>query len=220
MVSHVAALPKLEILDIDFTALTSFPDIILSPLLTRTILPALCVISLSGECKYLEDFVSRIDTPQLNTVLVYYESGYINNINFDAPQLSKFIDRSEGHKRSLSRHCKIMVNQDRDIVAFCVGHTTIEQWNHTPGISVCLGDGIEGQISHMTNVLDHISPIPSDVVHCTIDHVRLFIPERQEYRDGLDWLQPFANYPPFRLYLCLILSQAPFPKRSHMPTRR
>jgi hypothetical protein len=159
MVSHVAALPKLEILDIDFTALTSFPDIILSPLLTRTILPALCVISLSGECKYLEDFVSRIDTPQLNSVLVYYESGYINNINFDAPQLSKFIDRSESHKRSLSRHCKIMVNQDRDIVAFCVGHTTIEQWNHTPGISVCLGDGIEGPISHMTNVLDHISPI-------------------------------------------------------------
>jgi hypothetical protein len=34
------------------------------------------------------------------------------------------------------------------------------------------------------------------------------MPERQEYRDGLDWLQPFANYPPFGLYLCLILSQA------------
>jgi hypothetical protein len=197
MVSHVAALPKLEILDIDFTGLTSLRDIILSPLLTRSILPALCVMSLSGECKYLEDFVSRIDAPQLNSILVYYESGHINS-DFDSPELSKFINRSESLKiflsRHWSRHCKIMVDQDQDIVIFCVGNTTIKQWNHKPGISVCLGEGIEGQVSHMANILGHISPIPSDIVHCTIDHVVLYmhksasLPE-QEYQDGLDWLQ-------------------------------
>jgi hypothetical protein len=190
MVSHVAASPKLEILDIDFTALSFLPDLILSPLLPRTIHPTLCVISLSGECKYLEDFVSRIDTPQLNSILVYYHSGYIN-IDFDAPQLSKFIDRSESLKQSLSRHCKIMVDQDQDIVTFCVGHATIEQWNHKPGISVCLGEGMEGQISHLTNILGHIFPSLSDVVHCTIDSMMLMYESSSssDVRDNFDWLQ-------------------------------
>jgi hypothetical protein len=68
MVSHVAASPKLEILDIDFNALGSLPDLILSPPIIRTVLPALRKFLFSGACQYLEDFVSQIDTPQLNSI--------------------------------------------------------------------------------------------------------------------------------------------------------
>jgi hypothetical protein len=192
MASLVATSLKLEILEIDFNALTSIPDLILSPPTTRTILPVLRKFSFSGECKYLEDFVSRIDSPQLNTILVYYQSGYIN-INFDVPQLSKFINRSESLKKSLPRHCKIMVDQEEDIVTFCVGHATIEQWNHKAGISVCLGEGIDGQISHLTEILGHIFPILSDVVHCTIDSVLIMCESAPSSdppaRDDFDWLQ-------------------------------
>jgi hypothetical protein len=63
MASLVATTLKLEILEIDFNALMSFPDLILSPPTTRTILPILRKFLFSGECKYLEDFVSRIDIP-------------------------------------------------------------------------------------------------------------------------------------------------------------
>ncbi|KAN0128316.1 hypothetical protein V8E53_013900 [Lactarius tabidus] len=190
MASFVASTLKLEILEIDFNALTSFPDLILSPPTTRTILPILRKFLFSGECKYLEDFVSRIDTPQLNTIFVHYQSGYIN-INFDVPQLSNFINRSESLKKSLPGHCNIIVDQNQDIAIFGVGDPTNEQWSHQPGIWVCLGEGIDRQISHLTNILGHISPILSDVVHCNIV---LFMCESAPSsdppaRDDFDWLQ-------------------------------
>ena len=135
LVAHVAALLRLEILDV---GLTSFPDPILSPLMTWTILSALRNFTFSGSCKYFEDFISRIDTPQLNSMVVYYESGN----NFDVLQLSGFIDRSESLKQSLSRHCKILLSE-HDLVfitiTFCVGRTTSPRWDLKglkPGISV------------------------------------------------------------------------------------
>jgi hypothetical protein len=191
MVSLVAPSPKLEILHIQFSHLSSFPDIILSPPITRTVLPALFDFTFSGASKYLEDVVSRIDTPQLHSILVYYYP--CGDITFDVPQLSKFIDRSETLTRALSGHCKIRVGQDQNIVTFRVGHTTTEQWNPEPAISVCLGAGIEGKISHLTNILGHSFPILSGIVHCTIDSVQ-FISEsasssEPEDRDDFNWLQ-------------------------------
>jgi hypothetical protein len=189
MVSHVAALPKLKILDIEFVA---FPDLIPSPPITRTTLPALWKFSFCGACQYLEDFVSRIDTPQLNSISVdYWRSG---DINIDVSQLSKFINHSEGLKRSLFRHCKIIANQDRDIVRFFVGHTTsdeAERWNFKPGISVYL-DTRDRTIWHLTYILSCIFPTLSDVVHCIVDY--MFPSEsaslsEQENQDGLDWTQ-------------------------------
>jgi hypothetical protein len=187
MASHVAASPKLVTLYIAFSVPASFPDLIISPPITRTVLPALCHFSFSGESKYLEDFVSRINTPQLNSIVVHYQRGDIN-INFDVSQLSKFIDRSESLKRSLSKHCKITVDQGQDIVTFCVGRTTSERWNPKPGISVCLGTGIREHISHLTNILGFMSPILSDIVHCTIDSTR-FMFKSESGQDDFDWLQ-------------------------------
>jgi hypothetical protein len=206
MVSLVAASPKLEILNIDFTALCPPPDLVLQyPLpdlshkspLTRTILPSLRAFSLSGECKYLEDFFLRIDAPQLNSILVDYQIGYNYyfdhrfDINFTAHQLSKFLDRSEILKQSLSRHrhCEIMLLEkyDDDIVTFCVGHATIEQWNLKPGISIRL-EGLEGHMLHMINILGQIFPILSDVVHCTFDSENI-IYESVMSMHQFDWLQ-------------------------------
>ena len=104
LVAHVAALLRLEVLDL---GLTSFPDPIISPLMTRTDLPALRNFTFSGRCKYFEDFISRIDAPQLISMVVYYESGN----DFDVLQLSRFIDRSESLKQSLSGHCKILLSE-------------------------------------------------------------------------------------------------------------
>ena len=72
VVSNVAASPKLETLAMEFSGGASFPDLIISPLITRTVLPALCNFSFSGKCKYLEDFFSRIDASQLNSISIYY----------------------------------------------------------------------------------------------------------------------------------------------------
>ena len=165
LVTHLATLLRLEIIDIGFT---SFLDPISSPLKTRTVLPTLRNFSYSGRCKYLEDFISRIDTPQINSIVIYYESGD----SFDIPQLSKFINRSESLKRSLSRQCKISLSDcDEDFVTFCISRTTSERWDPKPGILVGLSDYIEEQILHLTNILGFMSPMLSHVVHCTIDSV-------------------------------------------------
>ena len=195
MVSLLAASHKLETLHIEFGLLgarPSSPDIIVSPPVTRAILPALCDLSLIAGRKYIEDFLSRIDTPRLNSLLVNYKRGVRRweiDINYDVPQLSKFINRSESLKRSLSKHCEIKETalQCRAIITFCVGRTTSERWNPNPGISVCLGRGIEEPILRLANILGFITPILSDIVHCTIDSVHMV--ESGSGRDDLDWLQ-------------------------------
>ena len=195
MVSLLAASRKLETLHIEFGLLgarPSSPDIIVSPSVTRAILPALCDLSFMAGRKYIEDFLSRIDTPQLNSLLVNYKRGVRRweiDINYDVPQLSKFINRSESLKRSLSKHCEIKetVLRSRHIITFCVGRTTSERWNPNPGFSVSVGRKVEEPILRLANILGFITPILSDIVHCTIDSVHMV--ESGSGRDDLDWLQ-------------------------------
>ena len=187
MVSYVAASPRLKTLYIEFGPRASFPDLIISPSITRAVLPALCDLSFFAGRKYIENFVSRIDTPQLNSILVYYQRGDIN-INFDVSQLSKFINRSESLKQSLSQHCKITVDQVQGFVTLCVSHITSERQNLKPGISVCLGKRVEERILCLANILGSMSPILSDIVHCTIDSV-WFMSGFEWVRDDLDWLR-------------------------------
>ena len=199
MVSHVATSPRLKILCIEFDEYLSFPEITISPPMTRTVLPALHKFSYSGACKYLEDFISRIDAPQLKSLDICYS--WSGDISFDVPQVSEFINRSGALKGSLSKQCKVTVDDDQDIVSFCVGRITsdeAERWDPKPGISVCLGEVIDTQISHLTNILGFIFPIISDMVHCTIDYVPRFISGSaflfdQENKDVLDWLQLFRH---------------------------
>ena len=192
LVACAAALLRLETLDL---GLTSFPDPIVSPLMTRTVLPALRNFTFSGRRKYLEDFISRIDAPQLNSMVLYYKSGPSGN-NFDVLQLSRFIDRSESLKQSLSRHCEIsLCKHDIDFITitFCVCRTTSPRWDPKPGISIRLSGRREGQFLHLTNILGFMTPMLSHAVHCTI-HSILFLlcPSHwlEPLRQGkLTWLQ-------------------------------
>ena len=55
LVTHVVALLRLEILDVEFI---SYPDLIPSPPITIPILPNLQSLSFTGDSDYLEDFVA------------------------------------------------------------------------------------------------------------------------------------------------------------------
>ncbi|KAH9037739.1 hypothetical protein EDB84DRAFT_1560490 [Lactarius hengduanensis] len=81
MVAHLAALPRLKILEIGFRTPSPLPDQTLPPL-TRTVLPALNYFA--GVCNYMEDFVALIDAPQLRSIEIYY----LDPIFFGVPQLS------------------------------------------------------------------------------------------------------------------------------------
>jgi hypothetical protein len=56
----------------------------------RSILPVLTRLDFRGDTEYLEDLVTRIDTPQLHEMHITL----VNQIAFDCPQLAQFINRS------------------------------------------------------------------------------------------------------------------------------
>ena len=98
MVASLSVLLRLKYLSFGFQCGTSYPrrirrPPILAPI-SRAVLPSLTTFIFDGLFKYLEEFVSPIDTPQLKCLKVYYW-GEHEGCDFQIPQLRKFINRSE-----------------------------------------------------------------------------------------------------------------------------
>ena len=86
----LSALPSLKSLSLGCPY--SHPDLesrSLSPP-NRSILPPLDAFHFVGDTEYLEDLVTRIDTPRLNTLLVFF----FDEIDFDYRQLAQLINRT------------------------------------------------------------------------------------------------------------------------------
>jgi len=93
MATCLAALSNLESLVLEFHSPRSHPTRDNRPPspLTRAALPALTAFDFQGVSEYLEDLVTHIDAPLLNRVTFKF----FNQLTFDNPQLSQFIDRTE-----------------------------------------------------------------------------------------------------------------------------
>jgi len=95
MVRGLAVLTRLEYLAISFDQNMSRSDQSRShphPQM-RAILPALTRLNYEGHSEYLEDFLARIDTPRIESVMIGYSKHQIQ-----ATQLSRFIERTENLK--------------------------------------------------------------------------------------------------------------------------
>ena len=90
MVALLSALPSLKIISLGFQSPQSHPDwgSQRPPPSKRSVLPALQQIRFRGVTEYLEELVARIDTPQLDGMLIRF----FNQIDFDCPQLAQFIN--------------------------------------------------------------------------------------------------------------------------------
>ena len=92
MVAPLSVLSSLETLSFGFESPQSRPDLE-NPSLPppkRSILPALARFRFKGVTEYLEELVTRIDTPQLGEVLIIF----FNQIDFICPRLAQFINRT------------------------------------------------------------------------------------------------------------------------------
>jgi hypothetical protein len=205
MAAHLAVLPRLKVLHINFQIDSSHRDRILPPPTTRTLLPALDHFLFYGVREYLEDFVARIDTPQLDTTSIFY---YDHDVNFEVPQLSEFINRSEKLKKTLSGNCVVMPDFGDGIYFHIVGITTIEEgrWNSNAGISICVNCGDKyQQILCLANVLRQIFPILPDVVHFRISsEIDLYESlSEPEGLDDIEWLQVLHTFSSVQtLFVC------------------
>ena len=187
MAAHLAALPRLKTFDVLFN---SYFDRIPSRPIIRSVLPSLQSLLFTGDSEYLEHFLARIDTPQLDTIMIYY---WDQDIEFSVPKLASFINRSESLKQILSGHCQITVDHD-SVVDLNIGASPeTPKWECKTGISICvLCEGVDEQISHLGDILSSISPILSDVIHLTFKSV-YFLSESKwmsqaEDLDDVVWL--------------------------------
>ena len=94
MFTCLSVLPRLEILSIIFKSFPSDQESRRPPPQTRTLIPALVLLSFLGVSGYLEDLVARIDAPLLR----YLTMSFFHQQTFDTPQLNQFISRTPNIK--------------------------------------------------------------------------------------------------------------------------
>ena len=92
MVTFLSALTSLEVLQLGFESPQSCPDLETQPpfLPTRFILPTLAEFWFKGASEYSEEFLARIDAPQVYKL----STMFFNDIDFDTPELAQFIGRT------------------------------------------------------------------------------------------------------------------------------
>lgn len=164
MVACLAVLPRLSTFHIGFGSAIR-PDRILPPLITRRVLPALTSFRFNGASEYLEDLVARIDSPQLSQIFIFYLNQFVD---FEVAQLSEFIDRSVGTQIALFRRAQVTFV--RDWVSFTTYPRDIHPTSGSlPARTLISCQGIDWQVSHMTQVLSHFSATLSNVVHLKLE---------------------------------------------------
>jgi hypothetical protein len=92
MVASLSVLSSLRTLSLEFRSPQSRPDWESRslPPPNRSILPTLDYFRFKGVTEYLEELVTRIDTPKLRHTHI----NFFDQIDFDCPRLAQFIDRT------------------------------------------------------------------------------------------------------------------------------
>jgi len=89
MATCLSTLTSLDTLHLEFGSSESYPDLKSRPPFppTRSVLSTLVNFSFKGVNEYFEEFVARIDAPQLYRL----STTFFNDVDFDIPELNQFI---------------------------------------------------------------------------------------------------------------------------------
>ena len=118
---------------------------------TRAALPALTTFDFQGVSEYLEDLVTHIDAPLLNRL----KFRFFNQLTFDNPQLSQFIDRTEILKSLNLGSIEFLSDVVKTTFTSPVGRGKLEL-----GISCCRPDW---QVSSMAQLCAQLPALTSRV---------------------------------------------------------
>ena len=182
MVACLSALPRLEKLYLKFQSPRSYPnrENRRLPPPTRSVLPALIKLHFAGVSEYLEDLVTRIDSPLLDCL----EIRLFHQLVFDSPQLIQFISRTptlEVHDQARVDFSDLHVRVTFPKISSSSYHLTLKILCGQP----------EWQLSSMAQIC--ASFFPRSLIHMV---ERLYIRERSysllEWQDDIEdgqWLE-------------------------------
>ena len=148
----------------------------------RTILPALIRLNYEGRSEYLEDFLARIDTPRIDSVMIEY---FMHQIQ--ASQLSRFIERTENLKIDQFTRARVQFYGDDSLFGL---RRLQETWSDAHLLLRILGEEcLEVQVQGMAHLLGQLAATFSNVDD-------LFAHGTQSSRTDLtEWLPLFRLFP-------------------------
>lgn len=184
MATCLAALSNLETLVLEFHSPRSQPtrDNRPSSPLTRAALPALTAFDFQGVSEYLEDFVTLIDAPLLNRVTFRF----FNQLTFDNPQLSQFIDRTEILKSLNLGSIEFLSDVVKTTFTSPVGRGKLEL-----GISCCRPDW---QVSSMAQLCAQLPSLTSRVEQLDVRKGCISRAKWPEDMESAQWLELFDPF--------------------------
>jgi hypothetical protein len=182
MATCLAALPNLGDLSIGFRSPLSRPLQNIPPPLKCAVLPALTRLSLEGVSEYFEDFIPRINTPQLISLTVTFFMDLI----FEMPRLHDFMNRAKRPNQAImvftTRTTKVMFESQ-------------DQFRFELGIKC---ERLDWQLSSMTQIFSQQLPLLSQIEHFEIREPHLLPSDYDRIRwvddpdmDPLQWLELF-----------------------------
>jgi hypothetical protein len=185
MATCLSALSNLESLVLEFQSPRSHPtqDKRPSSPLTRAALPALTSFDFQGVSEYLEDLVTHMDAPLLNRVTFRF----FNQLTFDNPQLSQFIDRTRILKSLNLGSIEFLSDVVKTTFTSLVGRGKLEL-----GISCCRPDW---QVSSMAQLCAQLPALTSRVEQLDVRKgciSRAKWPEDMESAQWLELFEPFV----------------------------
>ncbi|KAH8991642.1 hypothetical protein EDB86DRAFT_2935099 [Lactarius hatsudake] len=178
MAACLGALPGLMYLTFEFDWDMSYPDRMHLLPITQTVLPALVRFYFKGLFEYFEDLVAQIDAPQLLSLRIEYLEQEV--LDFQIPQLCKFIDHLEKFDLSRFRHADLSVRPD-------AGTIIVRLYLRAgPSFRLSVQEGAIGQI------FNQIPAIFSNVGSVFIDSEDAMDPP--QIGDGIQWLELFHPF--------------------------
>ena len=189
MVLSLAALERLENVCIWFKASISHLLLRHSPVSMRHVLLSLVTFKFHGSSKYLEHLLTQIDTPRLCSI----DITYFNQLDYQVPQLSEFVRRTEHLGLSQSRHSHGRIR----ISSLYVELDYQDEGHHGTRLTLRIScKWPDWQVLHLAQILGHSPALVSNVDYLSIDENDPK-PESgwKASMDDTDWLEllrPFA----------------------------
>jgi hypothetical protein len=179
MLTCLSALTNLRTLQLRFKSPQSFPaqESRPPPPPTRFILP-LGDFYFRGVSEYVEDFLARIDTPQLD----YLEMSFFNQIDFDTPQLVRFLSRTPSLK-TFEKAC----------IAFSGGAVGVKLSTRIPYLGALdmniLCDEFDWQLSSLAQFCNPSFRPLRPTEELFIYEYQFSLPDEQDDIETTEWLQ-------------------------------
>jgi len=168
----------------------------LAPRITRAVLPSLISLQLHGTRDYLEDFVARVDVPQLRLTSLSFTGyfGFGQNHQKDVPELLKFMERSEGVQLTQFKRVDVTLNGESTFHAYHEAHS------QSSPLKISITDIVTRRsVFHVTQLLSQFSLFHVDYLHIRWDcrASPLMKPSNSE------WLELFRPFTAVRaLHVC------------------